>query len=308
MNQTDAPRATLVSNIQRYSIHDGGGIRTTVFLKGCPLRCFWCANPENQLFQPETLLVRKNCKGCLACVAACPSGALRAEQEGPALDREKCIACGSCEDACLHDAIRVSGAAHTPEDVMQKVKKDLIFYRGKGGVTISGGEPLSFGPFCLALAQLCRENRVGLVFETCGHGSWETLRQYAEYAQGIFFDVKHADPEKHKEVTGADNRLILDNLRRLTDCYDHTTVRIPVIPGVNDTEDEMEALARCIRQNTGQRGVREVELLPFHNLGETKYQGLDRHYHYAGRKNMTKDEARRFLPLFQPFGLPAVVK
>lgn len=300
----------LITNIQKYSIHDGEGVRTTVFLKGCPLHCYWCANPENQNFNRQIMYFPNKCMSCFECVKVCPNKALSINENGAlAYHKENCVLCGACERECLKDAIRVSGKEYTPEQIVEIGLKDAAFYNsGGGGITISGGEPLSFEPFCLELLDLCEFNRLGVIFETCGYGKAETLLAYAKKAQGIFFDVKHYDPEKHKQATGVSNEVILQNLRQLTDVYPNAMVRIPVIYGLNNSEEDMAGIADVLKKTVGKQGIQYVELLPFHNLGALKYEALGWKNVLKSYQNMDKSEPKKYIPLFEKQGFRCLVK
>lgn len=301
-------KRALISNIQKYSIHDGKGIRTTVFLKGCPLSCTWCANPENQRFTNEIMHFENKCVGCLDCMESCRNGAIEVIGSRPAYDREKCALCGKCEENCLYDAVRLAAKPMEAKEVMDICLRDVAFYGESGGVTVSGGECLSFPEFCTEMCELCRQNNIRITFETCGHGKTEALLEYAKAAQRIYFDIKHWDTEKHKKLTGAGNELILHNLSALTEVYGSVVVRIPVIYGVNDSEDDMRKLSECIGSHVGSAGIDYIELLPFHNLGTLKYKALNRDNAFENYTNMSKDDVRRFIPIFEQHGLKCIVE
>lgn len=300
----------MISNIQKYSIHDGTGIRTNVFFKQCPLRCFWCANPENQVPQQELMYYENKCIRCHECIRVCQEHVLSADDNGYIqCDRDRCTMCGKCGEECVKNAIRRSGKLWTTQEVFKKCSRDYIFYQNSGGgVTFSGGEPLCFGSFCEELLEKCLDHSIGVIFETCGFGPKETLLKYAQYADRIFFDVKHYNSEKHKESTGVSNEIILDNLHSLTSVYSHTVVRVPVIPTFNDTHEEMREIARLIAATVGEMGIEYVELLPFHNLGGLKYQALCKEDQLKDYKNMSKDHIREYMGYFEDLGLTCVVE
>ena len=300
----------LITNIQKFSIHDGEGIRTTVFLKGCPIHCKWCANPEAQNYKNELMHFKEKCKGCMNCVHACPNGALRDSGEGyPVYDKEKCALCGKCQEACLLDAIRLAAQKYTPQSLLESCMRDKPFYGERGGVTLSGGECLTFEPFVTEFLEKCKKHSIRATFETCGMGRVSTLMKYAECAQRIYFDVKHHDAETFRRVTdGGDLALILNNLRTLTESFENTAVRIPVVYGVNDSAEDMEKLAALIKETVGGKGILFVELLPFHNLGSNKYKALGIPYEFDGANNMNKDIVRAFIPIFEEKGFKCVVE
>lgn len=298
----------LISNIQHYCIHDGDGLRTTVFLKGCPLRCFWCANPENQNYKPEIMYYENKCEKCFYCAAACKTGALEVKDGQLVYHKEKCILCGQCAGECLKEAIRISGEEKSAGEAARECLKDRMFYdRSGGGVTISGGEPLSFGKFCRSLAGICREEGVGIIYETCGYGNFDTLSEYAKKADMFFFDVKHHDPEKHREATGVTNALILENLKKLTDIFGNVVIRIPVVPGFNDSDEDMKKLAHVIKEHIGSKGIKYVELLPYHNFGEAKYAALGKAYTLENHPRMEKSHVMKYIPYFENEDLICVV-
>lgn len=298
----------LISNIQHYCIHDGDGLRTTVFLKGCPLRCYWCANPENQSYKPELMYYENKCVKCFYCAAACKTGALEVKDGQLVYHKEKCILCGQCAGECLKEAIKISGEEKSAGEVAGECLKDRMFYdRSGGGVTVSGGEPLSFGKFCQTLADICSAEGVGVTYETCGCGSFDTLSKYAEKASMFFFDVKHHDPGKHREATGVTNELILENLRKLTDMFGNVVVRIPVVPGFNDSDEDMKKLAHVIKEHIGSKGIKYVELLPYHNFGETKYAALRKTYVLENHPRMEKSHVMKYIPYFEKEDLICVV-
>lgn len=273
MLKTDTQQG-IIFNIQPYSLHDGPGIRTIVFLKGCPLRCPWCANPESQLMRPEVYLDERKCirnAGCRLCESCCPSHAL----SGTGLDHGKCTACGDCLPACPSGALGIYGQTADINTVMNRVERESVFYaHGEGGLTLSGGEPFFQGEFALALLKEAKRRHIHTAVETCGYCSTEVLRAAAGYLDYILYDVKCMDAERHLRVIGADNGLILDNLELLFREFPrlHKHVRTPLIPGFNDTEGDIQAIRDFLkgRQNY------TYELLPYHRFGARKYELLGR--------------------------------
>lgn len=277
----DGAVSGIVFNVQRYSLHDGAGIRSLVFLKGCPLRCRWCSNPESQRGEPEIARNLRRCLGaevCSYCAGVCSEGALHLPASGPpAIDRNACTACGACAAACPALALRVYGAARSVADVLDEVERDSLFYaRSGGGLTLSGGEPLAQGEFALALLREAKRRRIDAAAETCGLIPWKTLAAAAGLLREMYFDLKTADPALHAAWTGRNNRAILANLERLLESFPQlpVTVRTPVIPGFNDSEAEIEAILDILARHP--RAA--YELLPYHRLGAEKYRFLDRDY------------------------------
>jgi glycyl-radical enzyme activating protein family len=263
-----------VFNIERFSTEDGPGIRTVVFLKGCSLRCKWCANPESQSRKPQILNKPAICVGCSRCAAICPQkGITRREGMGFITDFAACTLCNTCVDGCYVGARMLMGEEYTPEALYREVLKDSpYFQRSGGGVTFSGGEPLLYADFIVSFAAEAQEGQFGLLIETCGQAPRDAVEKAALVADRIFFDFKHIDPERHKELTGADNRQIIENLLWLDENYaGFLSVRYPYIPGMNDDEAAVDGFIDFV---SGLRNVREVWFLPYHRLGLSKYQGL----------------------------------
>jgi glycyl-radical enzyme activating protein len=271
----------VIFNIQRYSIHDGPGIRSVVFMKGCPLRCEWCSNPEGQGLVPEMEFYSLRCQRCGRCVEVCPRGAVNRSLDCPPaakVDRQACDLCGVCVEACPFDAWGTSGRRVTVEEVVAEVKKDVAFYRKSGGgVTLSGGEPLVQPSFVETVVKRLGDANIHTAIETCGHAPEQVFRQVVESADLVLYDVKHADPWEHQRLTGVSNERVLDNLRALVGMGKPIVVRVPLIPGWNDTEVSLRAMGALVSS----LGIREVHLMPFHQLGKDKYPRLGKRYELA---------------------------
>ena len=270
--------AGLLFNIQRYSIHDGPGIPTIVFLKGCPLRCLYCCNPESQSAQPEVEFWNDRCQRCGACVSVCPRQAINPDlslSSGPKIDRQLCDGCGLCTEACPANALHMLGAWYDVAEVMDAVLRDAAYYRRSGGgVTLSGGEPLAQPTFARELLRACHERNIHTAVETCGYVDWQAFENVIPYVDLFLFDLKHTDGTAHRQLTGHSNEPILDNLRRLSKVGAPVTLRLPLIPLHNLTESHL----RTVGELAAQLGLQEAHVMPLHHLGRDKAQRLGRDY------------------------------
>ncbi len=261
-------------DIQHYAVHDGPGIRTLVFLKGCPLACAWCANPESRRPGRELRHLASRCRACGRCARACPGGAIVLSGGGPRFDRGRCDSCAdrTCAPACPEGALLPVGEEWSVEDLVARVAKDRDFYRNSGGgVTFSGGEPFAQTPFLLAALERCRRLGIGAAVETCGLAARADILAALPLVDLFLFDVKVCDPAVHRRLTGVDNRAILDNLGLLAGrAPDKVIVRFPVVPGYTDGRGNVEALADLMTR----LGLARLELCPYHPLGRGKYAEL----------------------------------
>ena len=261
-----------VFDIKRFSLHDGPGIRTTVFLKGCGLRCWWCHNPESQRPGPELLLRPELCIGCGACAEACPEGAISSETLNT--DRARCTTCGTCLEACYAEGRAIVGRMMSVDEVMAEVLRDVAFYdESGGGVTLSGGEPLLQADFAADLLRACKAHGLHTAVDTCGHVPATTFDRIRGDVDLFLYDLKLMDDTRHRQFTGATNRLILENLRQLATNGQRIVVRVPVIPGITDDSANLDAIAAFIQTLPG---IERIDILAYHRIGGDKYARLGR--------------------------------
>jgi pyruvate formate lyase activating enzyme len=296
-------KKAIVCEIEKYATHDGPGIRSVVFFKGCPLRCLWCANPETQRKDNELYYNYNRCINCGSCLKACLRGTLSLSDK-MVIDRERCIACGSCVLACPMSALNLVGKEMTVDEVFATVEQDMVFYRESGGgITLSGGEVLLQNEFAAELLQKCRQNYIHTAIETSGFGAWEFFKNIAEYTDLVLFDIKHTDDEKHKALTGVSNKLILENLSRLASFSKNIIIRVPLIPGINDSFENIEATIDLAKRN----GIREIHLLPYHKLGRAKYEQLSKEYVLEEISRPQDGDISKLKELIEDAGLKCVI-
>jgi pyruvate formate lyase activating enzyme len=283
-------------NVQRFSTEDGPGIRTTVFMKGCPLRCKWCHNPEGLSPQPELVWYDVRCIGARECLKVCPEDALELMPEGMRLDRQRCTVCGLCQEACPAGALEVIGREWTAEALYAEVAKDSAFYETSGGgITVSGGEPVMQAEFVEAFLRLCREGGIHTALDTCGHADWGVYERLVPFVDLVLYDLKIIDRERHREATGVYPDRILENAKRIAQQGIPMWVRTPVVPGYTDDEDNIARLAVYIRDELST--VERWELLAYTNLGQPKYRRLSRPYPLDGAELPTRVKMERLQTL-----------
>ncbi len=263
----------IIFDIKRYAIHDGPGIRTTVFLKGCPLQCQWCQNPEGIESRPEILLRSRRCaEDCDACVPACPQGAISKKGRYVEFETEKCDFCRKCEDVCVYDALEVVGREVTVHEALEEIERDRVFFEESGGgITFSGGEPLMQLDFVQAILTEIKKRNIHTTLDTSGYVNFKDLERISDHVDLFLYDIKIMDEKKHKKYTGVSNAIILENLHKLSKRGTPVTVRIPLISGINDDEQNVEFFAEYMQTLIN---IKQIHLLPYHKGGCEKYRNL----------------------------------
>lgn len=295
----------VITNIQGYSIHDGPGIRTVVFIKGCPLRCRWCANPENLNPAIEVGWLSNLCKQCSRCAKRCPEGAILPDPERR-IDRLRCTNCGECVKACFYDSLVSYGEEKSSGEVFNKVRRDKIFYESSGGgVTVSGGEPLTAPDFVAELFEMCRGEGISTCVETCGCVPKKNVEKVLPLTDLFYFDLKIMDPETHRRYTGMDNSLVLENARWLASQGAEILFRQPIIPTVNDSEENVRATAEFIR-SLGREEL-GIQLMPYHRMGSAKYAALEMPYELEHLKIMAPEDVEKLCELYRQLGVNCTV-
>lgn len=293
-----------IFDIQRFSLHDGPGIRTTVFFKGCNLRCFWCHNPESINLQPEIQIYSHKCVMCGRCITVCPQNAIHKNSKSFVFSRDLCIKCGKCVDACYSNARVMAGKTVSALDVMSQIIKDEPFYHdNQGGVTFSGGEPMLQSGFLKTLLIACKEKEIHTAVDTAGNVSFEKFNEIAPYTDLFLYDIKCIDENKHKQVTGSNNKKILSNLLQLDNIAKEIIIRVPVIPGMNDTEEDMHMIGDYLKSF---KRITKVQLLPFHNMAESKYESMGMEYKAKGLSAPKKERMQELASVISSYGLNAI--
>jgi len=291
----------MVFDIKKFSIHDGPGIRTTVFFKGCPLRCWWCHNPESQALEPELVFRANRCIRCEACLSVCAQGAISWDGDVVSTDMEECVLCGACVEVCYAEAREIVGREMAVVQVMAEIERDVAFYdESGGGVTFSGGEPLLQRDFLLALLRACRKEEIHTAVDTCGFSPWETLDSIREYVDLFLYDLKLMDDARHRKFTGVSNKLILGNLQALAQRGHNIVLRVPIIPGVNDDDGDISQIGAFA---AAWPRLNRVDILPYHHAGVDKYNRLHRVYELPEIRPPSDERMAGIAEILRGFGL-----
>jgi pyruvate formate lyase activating enzyme len=297
-----------IFDIKKYSINDGPGIRTTIFFSGCPLSCLWCHNPESQSLKPELLYRAGRCLLCGECIEICPQDAISFSPSATAVftDRQKCARCQTCVTTCYSGAREFSGREVTVEAVMAEIKREIPFYdESHGGVTFSGGEPLMQPTFLSTLLSACRAEEIHTVVDTSGFANWNVFEQILENVDLFLYDLKHMNSRRHREATGVPNEVILENLRHLIAAGAKCTVRIPLVPGINDDEKNLLESGDFL---AGLSKIESVELMGYHDIAQAKYEALGREYALTRTKPPTEAAMHEAAKVLRNYGLNVILR
>ena len=291
----------LIFDIERYAVHDGPGIRTLIFLKGCPLKCIWCQNPEGQDLKKEFIYFKNKCMNCGTCKKSCPADAICITQEGVRIDLKLCTLCGKCTLSCPTSALVICGEECTTQDLLEKAEKERRFYENSnGGVTLSGGEPIFQNKFSLNLLKKLKSKGINTTIETCGYIKWSTFETILNYTDLVLYDIKMIDSKKHRKYTGVKNDIILENLINLSLKTMPYIIRIPLIPNLNDTENDLYDFITFFKKIKNQ--PMQIDILPYNSLCIEKYNNLNREFLLKNLRTQDKEQIRNISNKFENAG------
>ncbi len=288
-----------IFNIQKFSVHDGPGIRTTVFFKGCPLKCAWCHNPESQNPNKEILYDKNKCTLCLSCVQECKNNAIENVYNILVVNMDKCTFCKACTICCINSARQIAGKEYTVDEVLKEVIKDRIFYKNsKGGVTLSGGEPLIYADFVEELLMKLKVENIHTAVDTCGAVDFKVFERVAKYTDLFLYDIKSMDDDKHILYTGVSNKNIINNLIKLSKIHDNINLRLPLIEGINADEENIIEILELLKNIN----IKKINLLPYHDIAIHKYEKLGRTYDFGKMKRPIDEKLKKFKEMFEKEG------
>ena len=304
-------RKATIFNIQKYNMYDGPGVRTLIFFQGCPLRCKWCANPEGMIRKPRIMFKSNMCVDCGACVDVCPVGKHVFSNETMKHEVRRdidCIGCGNCVDACLKSALSVVGEVKTISELLEIVEEDRTFYEvSGGGVTLGGGEVLMQPEAASSLLMACKQEGINTAIETCGYAKLESVLKVAEFTDLFLFDIKHINSDKHFQWTGVRNEQILENLQELLRRKYNVKIRMPLLKGVNDCQDDIENVMKFLTPFKDYKNFKGVDLLPYHKMGVNKYNQLGIEYPITGDPSLSNEDLDRIEGWIKKYDLPVKV-
>lgn len=310
-NTGEIERKAFLFNVQKYNMYDGPGIRTLVFFKGCPLRCKWCSNPEGLVRKFQVMFKKNSCTNCGACTQVCPVGIhVKSEKTGihEVLREKDCIGCMKCKNICPNAALTIAGERKTISEILKIVEEDEAFYElSGGGVTLGGGEVTAQPEAALNLLMACKMEGIHTAIETCGYTKTETILSIAEYVDLFLFDIKHMDPVRHNELTGVNNEQILANLKELLHRRYKVKVRMPMLKGINDSKEEIDAIIQFLMPYRDEKNFQGIDLLPYHKLGVNKYNQLDMKYPIEGDPSLSEEDLERIEGWIKNYQFPVNV-
>lgn len=303
-------RKALIFNVQKYNMYDGPGVRTMIFFKGCPLRCKWCANPEGLEKKHVVLYKQNSCVNCGACVEVCPVGIheMSAMNEHQIRRDIDCIGCRKCEDACPASALSIAGEVRTISELLEIIEEDRSFYDvSGGGVTLGGGEVLMQPEAATYLLMACKQEGINTAIETCGYSKRDAILKVAEFTDLFLFDLKHIDPERHYQLTGVRNEIIIENLKELLNRRYNVKIRMPLLKGINDSREEIEGAIDLLMPYRDYKNFKGIDLLPYHKLGVNKYTQLGMDYPIQGDPSLSDEDLARIESWIQKYDFPVTV-